>query len=132
MDRGERATDRKTPVAKGKWRRSGGRAVKICAPYPGRSRFTPERATSSQRRSEKSAEAIVAVGGGEGPNERKSRQPSGSESHNVTAARLLPEILVRVIVGLSVDLHGLRTVRELILLVAHGCVGQYVALFPVV
>ena len=38
----------------------------------------PERATPGDRRSEKSAEAVVA-GDREGPNEKESWRPSGSE-----------------------------------------------------
>jgi hypothetical protein len=57
--RGERAINRETPATKGERRRFGGSAVKSMDPYLGRPRFTPERATWKEERSEESAEGIV-------------------------------------------------------------------------
>ena len=42
---GERANGREAFVTKGRWRKSGGCAMKECEPYLGRSRLAPERAT---------------------------------------------------------------------------------------
>jgi hypothetical protein len=59
---GERAMNREALATKGQGRRSDGCARKSTNPYLGRSRLTPERATVPMRqRSEKSAEAVVAV-----------------------------------------------------------------------
>ncbi len=78
-ERGERANDRETPMAKAHWRRSGGRVSKMDALTWGdlASRLKGRR---SQERSEESAEAVVAAAKpvkepevfdvGEGPNER--------------------------------------------------------------
>ena len=61
---GERAIDREALATKGGRRRRGDRAAKATESYLGRSRLVPERATP-MRRSEKSAEAVVAVRGAE-------------------------------------------------------------------
>ena len=76
---GERAIDREALATKGGRRRRGDRAAKATESYLGRSRLVPERATP-MRRSEKSAEAVVAVRGaeqGEPPDPRKS--PDGAK-----------------------------------------------------
>ena len=70
-DQGERATGREALVTKGRWRKSGGRAVKECVLTWGDLAFTPERATVSSR-SEKSAEAVLACRkSSEGANEKE-------------------------------------------------------------
>lgn len=54
--------NREALATKGERRKSGGCAVKSKDSYLGRSRLTPERATrQTGRRSEKSADAVVAV-----------------------------------------------------------------------
>src|SRR5882757_10041803 len=61
-DQGERANDREALVIKGKRRRSGGRAVKECVLTWGDLDLRLKgRRRSQGRRSEKSAEAIVAA-----------------------------------------------------------------------
>jgi len=58
-EQGERAITREALVAKARWRRCGGRAMKECGSYLGRSGLMPERATVISR-SEKLAEVVVA------------------------------------------------------------------------
>jgi len=60
-ERGEQAKNCEATMAKAKRRRSGGRAAKGGVCYLGRPRLTLERATPRNRRSEESAEAIVAA-----------------------------------------------------------------------
>lgn len=72
-DRGsERPSDREAPSTKTRERRSGDHALKGTETYLGRSRLAPERATPRERRSEKSAEVVVAANNGEGPNGEES------------------------------------------------------------
>ena len=87
-DQGEWASDHEALAIKERFRRSGTRAGTVDESYLGRSRLTSERETTRRvtRRSEKSAEAIVAAGFGargppqcEGPNSEESESTVGHD-----------------------------------------------------
>jgi len=75
----QRARDREAVAVKEPLRRSGGCAGKVTESYLGRSRPMPER-RSAERRSEKSAEAVVASRRGQGLESRAGEGPNGRES----------------------------------------------------
>jgi len=76
---GQRARDREAVAVKEPLRKSGGCAGKVTESYLGRSRPMPER-RSAERRSEKSAEAVVASRRGQGLESRAGEGPNGRES----------------------------------------------------
>src|SRR5229473_653452 len=92
----QRARDREAVAVKEPLCRSGGCAGKVTESYLGRSRPMPER-RSAEKRSEKSAEAVVASRRGQGLESRAGKGPNGRESETAVspndARRQKPEQL---------------------------------------
>ncbi len=81
-DQGERAMNREALVAKGKWRRSGGRVGKECGLTRGDLALRLKGRHAVSAWSEESAEAVVVAGrAAKGRTEERARRPGTSKGH---------------------------------------------------